>query len=257
MAKTLSYQLAQSQGFQTVPGLLAKGTQPNLDFPPMQDMYAGDSDVVTDRATAGAAILFRQAIARKADGTIVPWDPNATASIGVVHATGTLTFSAAPTAADTVTIAGHVITAEANAATLTGLQYHVGTDATTAGDNFAAVVNANTDTLGVTAVNAAGVVTLTANAAGTGGNAITTTESGTNTAFGAGTLSGGTNGTAAAPQAKMIGVALQDAVLNGPAVYATGGYFNHAWIIWPVQIDTLALRQLAVDGSNLQVGAVL
>lgn len=121
---------------------------------------------------------------------------------GLAQATGTLTFSGPGTAADTVTIGTRVYTLAATVAS-TADQVLVGADATATAANLAAAINGTTGagtTYGsattvntqVTAVAVAGVITLTAKYAGVSSNSIATTEAGTNTSFGAATLTGGT-----------------------------------------------------------------
>jgi hypothetical protein len=60
--------------------------------------------------------------------------------------------------------------------------------------NLATAINDNTATLGVTAAAAAGVVTVTASAPGTGGNSITVADTLNNFTWTAGTLASGTDG---------------------------------------------------------------
>lgn len=244
--------------YQGYPPMLAGGVGTH-DFPVQMELYAGDMPVFTAHGVAGATALEQfRSLGRDASGLIVPWDPEARGTVGNAFATGTLTFSTgAPTAADTVTINGVAITAVANGATPTAHQYRVGTDITTAGDNIAACINADPATFLVTASNAGGVVTLTANAAGTGANAITTTESGTHTAFGAGTLAGGSDITAALPQSKLIGFAAQPCPASGNVPYFAGGNYNYRRMIWPLSITTLLQMQAACDRSVLMVDKVL
>jgi hypothetical protein len=54
-----------------------------------------------------------------------------------------------------------------------------------------------------------------------------------------------------------IGFLAQPAVLNGPAVYYTGGVPNHKALIWPVGVDTLDARKAAFDGTNITISALL
>jgi len=112
-----------------------------------------------------------------------------------VKATGTLTLSGTGTAADTVTINGHLITMVASGAA--GQQINVGASATATAQNLKTYINAHPAT-GVVATGSAAVLTLTALVGGVAGNAITTTEVGTATAFGAATLTGGATGPIAA-----------------------------------------------------------
>lgn len=111
--------------------------------------------------------------------------------IPAVSATGSVTFSGLPVADETVTINGQVYVFKAAAAG--PLEVTIGADADATGTNFAAKVNANS--IVVTAVNAGGVVALTAISAGTGGNAITLVEAASNTVVSGATLTGGVNTT--------------------------------------------------------------
>lgn len=119
-------------------------------------------------------------------------------------ATGTVTFStAAPAANDTVTVNGQVYTFKT---ALTGAAYEVlsGANFTEAATNFKAAINKESGeglTYGqgtpaniyVAASQATGVITLTADRAGTSGNSISLAKSGTNIAVSGANLSGGTN----------------------------------------------------------------
>jgi len=121
-----------------------------------------------------------------------------------VRATGTLTSDATiPTAADTVTIAGTTYTFRAAVGTTT-LEVLLGANYTASMANLTSAINASSGsgtTYGsntpindwVVATNpTAATVVLTSKVPGTVGNNIVTTEAGTHTSFGAGTLTGGT-----------------------------------------------------------------
>lgn len=105
-------------------------------------------------------------------------------------ATGTLTFSGTGTADDTITINGQAITLKASA--VGTYEVTIGGTAAATAQAVKAKINAYPDIFEVSASGDAAVLTLTAHVPGTGGNSITTTESGTGTAFGGATLSGGT-----------------------------------------------------------------
>ncbi len=108
-------------------------------------------------------------------------------------ATGTITFTGQPTAADTVSIHGVDLTFVAGAAGHN--EVTIGGTATITAQALRAVINENSAALLVTAAGGALVLTLTANAEGTGGNSITLTESATNVAVsGSGALTGGVAG---------------------------------------------------------------
>jgi hypothetical protein len=57
--------------------------------------------------------------------------------------------------------------------------------------------------------------------------------------------------------AKAIGFLAQAAVSGGPAVFYTGGVPNHAALIWPSGVTTLAARKAAFAGSNMTISALL
>lgn len=126
-------------------------------------------------------------------GTIT--DVKATTSIVDVRASGTITCTSVA-AGDTVTVAGRTYTAVANAAAVTDplKQFSIsGSDAADAAA-LAAAINAresNLDTSVVSASVNSNVVTVTAVAEGTGGNAITLAKTGAPAISGA-TLANGT-----------------------------------------------------------------
>jgi hypothetical protein len=117
---------------------------------------------------------------------------SATSGAGV-HASGTITFSGQPLADDTITVNGIVITFKA--ASPTGNQVLIGSTADeTAVNLYAFLANSvNVNIAASTYAVASGVITVTAVAVGTGGNAITLTESATNVVVSGATLTGGTN----------------------------------------------------------------
>ncbi len=117
--------------------------------------------------------------------------------VAAVAASGTITISSTgPAENDTVTVAGHVFsfeTAEDGAPYTVVIGGSIGVTA----DNLARKIRERISY--VNAVAAAGVVTITARVAGAAGNAITLTESATNTVVsGSGTLTGGVTAVAAA-----------------------------------------------------------
>lgn len=124
-------------------------------------------------------------------------------------ATGTLTVTGNAVAAETVTIGAVTYTWRA-AVTTTANEVLVGASASASLDNLKSAVNADGNTAvygSLTVVNptvGAGAKTATtlvlyAKTGGTGGNALATTETMTNAAFGAGTLLGGTAATTVNP----------------------------------------------------------
>lgn len=122
-------------------------------------------------------------------------DDKANITIQSVKASGTITISGGlPVANETVTVNGVVYTFKAAANVTLNTHVAIGADEDETGENLAAKINL-VEGLGVaavTAANNAGVVTVTAVADGTGGNAITLVEAATNVAVSGATLSGGT-----------------------------------------------------------------
>jgi hypothetical protein len=132
-------------------------------------------------------------------------------------ATGTVAFSTA-VAGNTVTIRGRTFTALANGSTPANTQqFAVGTGGsadTDTGTAFAAAVNANSSILGVTAVNASGTVTLTANDYGTASNAISLTRVGAPITVSGATLASGVD---------YVGANLQDVTAFQVFAHADSG----------------------------------
>lgn len=126
-----------------------------------------------------------------------------TLNSGPVRATGTISIATGNMAdADTITINSVVLTAKTTPTT--AVQFKVGTTALQTAINLRNCINTNSSTIGVTAtyargtVTTTGVVTCTANGAGTAGN-YTWSQSGSNvTLAGTTAMSGGTNGPIAA-----------------------------------------------------------
>lgn len=100
------------------------------------------------------------------------------AYVGGTKATGTLTFTGAPTATETFVIAGVTFTARASGAT--GNEFNIGGTVTATAANVAAAVNASSDVTDITATSALGVVTFTVDMPGTIGNMIDLSDSLTN-----------------------------------------------------------------------------
>ena len=218
------------------------------------NLFAGEADIITDRAQARYGMHFAKhtVLAQDAGGFLVTYDPQ-------TRATGAITFSGTGTANDTVTINGIVFTLKAAYAVARDVV--IGATAAATAANLAAELNkaANQALTGVYASVSGAVVTLTALVGGTAGNAITTTESGTGASFGGATLSGGAT-TRTTTYGKPIGVALEPvAAATGPVdcPYYSGGIFNHEALLWPAAESTLAARRAAFAGTNINVASLL
>ena len=225
------------------PGLLASGVNLEGRFDQF-DLYVGESDIVTDRAQAadGQAIAQFQVLTYDVDGRLIPW-----AAPGE-FASGTATFSSQPTAADTITINGVVITFETLGAV--GPQVNIGLTTAATAAAFAALINGVPDSYdengrivygtpplagtGVNAyidtVNAPTVVVLTANEEGTAPDAITLAISGTYPTLSGTTLSGAQGDQASGLLGfTAVATATQTVTINGHVVtFETGGASGNA-----------------------------
>lgn len=254
----------------TYPPLLVAGVD-NLGRFDQFDLYGGEGEVITDNAQVAdaQAILQFQVLSLDVNGRLVPYDAS---EFG--YASGALTFTGQPVAAETVTINGVVITARASGAT--GAEFNIGATFAVTAANLAALINGVPDSTdpytsmpvygtaplagtGVTAAVAGGVVTLYAIAPGTAGNAITTTETLTNATFGAATLTGGAAESDVQPK-MATGIAAQAAPATTPGTFLpffVGGVFNHEALVWPAAIATLAQRRRVFAGTDIGVRQLL
>jgi len=231
---------------------LAGGSFPDSFIP--SQVILGDAESTFVTVEAGLSFAKWTVVGLNSLGHAVAWNPAGGFATGAA-ATDTLTFTAQPTAADTVTINSVVTTFVAAGATAAQVNIGATTAATAAA--FAAHVNALTVTMAVNADVVGSVVTLTANLAGTAGNALTVAKSGTYPTLGAATLLGGTaDATTEMREGQLWGVMAQpvDATAGdapGPVFYE--GLFNHEALIWPAGITTLDQRRAACVGSGIMV----
>jgi hypothetical protein len=276
----------------TYPPLLAAGVAIDSTFVPFE-LWAGESDLVTSQGRAGANMLQFTVIARDTlnGNVIVPWNPEALEGAPVDVAAGSYTFSGAPAVNDTVTIGGNVATwmAEPNppfpiqpsapmaqeqvyqnagqliigAATEAGVDGALTTmtAAQASALNLTQYINFFQTSLGVNALvdEATGlIVTVSANDAGTAGNAITLAKSSAAIAVSGAALTGGSVDTARElSTGQAIGFLAQPAVNGGVAVYYTGGVPNHEVLVWPLGIDTVDQRKAAFDRTNITIGKLV
>lgn len=170
-----------------------------------------------------------------------------------VQATNTVAFVSAA-AGNTVTVRGLTFTAIANGGTPADTtQFAVGTGGsadTDTGTAFAAAVNANAGRLGMTAVNASGTVTLTADEYGTYANAWSLAKVGDPITVGGATFSGGVD---------LVGAALSDvgsfavfAEASSGQTVAAGSLacyvLNDITNVWARAVD----RDLALDATAVR-----
>lgn len=187
----------------------------------------------------------------------------AKATYSGTEASGVLTFSGAGTAGDTVTIGTEVYTLVAALSVGPAVENEVliaGTAALTAA-NMAAAINGGAGAgvvySGTTqkhpfvdASVAGAAVTVVAEVAGTGGNAIATTESGTSTSWAAATLTTGAND---AGGVKAAGI-MTAPVVTGANQSTTvdlyrGGHWNMDALVWDTSFDSDAKKRTAFEGS--------
>ncbi len=188
--------------------ILAGGVDTIGTFAPIQ-LWAGEPNGQTTQGTLAAGQKVGQLNARNetfkfpvvalVGGKLVAWDPLGSDNYDD-YASGTLTFSpAVPTAGETVTIAGKVITFRA-AADPDEDEVTIGGTPNATAANLATFINAHRNEFGVAGgviASAAGAVT-TVRSPGTAGNAVTLVEAGAKIAASGATLTGGTDSDAEA-----------------------------------------------------------
>lgn len=172
-------------------------------FAPIQ-LWAGEPNGQTTQGTVKSGQVlgllndreetYKFPVVALVGGKLVKWDPLASDNYDD-YATGTLTFSTAvPTAAETATIAGKVITFRA-AADPDEDEVTIGATLNATAANLAAFINAHRNDFGVAGgvtASAAGAV-VTVRSPGTAGNAVTLAEAGANIAASGANLTGGTD----------------------------------------------------------------
>lgn len=193
---------------------------------------------------------------------------SAGASSAVV-ATGQLTFSGTGTANDTVTIGSTTYTLKASVTTTANEVKIGGTSAETAANLIAAINGGagagsvyGSDTVAHPDVTARAdtslIVGLAANVPGAAGNSIATTESGSNTSFGAATLTGGRDSAGIrAVGLTVIAVTTPGSGAKKGAPIYRGGCFNPNLINWPASYDTTAEKMRAFHGAQTPTNIVL
>jgi hypothetical protein len=168
-------------------------------------LYAGEKQPVTTQGVAAAGYVFgmmnaqggtsKFPVVAEVGGELVPWNPLADSNAPGAFATGTVTFSTAvPSANETVTINGEVITFKA-AADPDEFEVTIGATLALTAAALAAFINEHRNEFGtdfpITATSSAGVVTV--RAPGDAGEAVTLAEAGANIAVSGGTLASGSD----------------------------------------------------------------
>lgn len=218
------------------------------------DLEGGEGPIVDDQAQAAdaQAILALQVVTYNAAGRVIPWPGTAD------FAYGSISYTAQPTAADTITVNGVVITYVAG--TPAANQVQIGADLATTLASTAALINAAPDTYLVTAnVSGGNTLNLTAVSEGTAGNTIALADSSTNTTVSGATLTDVT-GAETVPGANPVGVAMFAVPATTPGGKLTirvQGIFNHEVLVWPAGITTLAQRKMAFANTGLGIRQLL
>lgn len=232
----------------TYPPLLASGITEGDRFDPF-DLFAGDTPAVaTDQGQMadGVAATQFQVLMHDAEGKLVPL------TTAGDFATGGYTVGGQPTAADTITINGEVITFVA--ADPGADEVLIDSTTTLTAANIRALINSDPEKYGVTASGTGTTVTLTAIAAGTAGNAITTVEGVTDAGFTvAGATLTGANAAEDVPSGNAVAIACQPVAAATPGAFVpvyVAGCFNHEALQWPAGLATLRTRKMAFESSR-------
>ncbi|TPI86355.1 hypothetical protein [Mesorhizobium sp. B2-8-9] len=224
------------------------------------DLFSGDLPPKVTRDyqyEVSQTILARTVVGLNASNKIVP----ATNFFQAAKAaTGVLTFSGVGTAADTITIGAGTYTLRA-APTTVANEVKIGASAAETAANLAAAINlgAGAGTLygSLTTEHptvmaeslGAGIVGITAKTPGTAGNALASTEAGTNTSFGAATLTGGEDQFGAKAMGVSVIKVVTDADDTSGAPIYIQGCINPDALIWHASFDSDAKKAVAFDGA--------
>lgn len=220
----------------------------------------GDGAAPTQTANVPESTTFElyEVVAKNSAGDLVAAVYGASSGV----ATGELTFSGVGTADDTITIGTTVYTLKA--APAAAYEVKIGASAAATAANMISAINADADaitagdvgpdTVAHPSVSAAegsttAKVLVTAFVSGDEANAVATTETGTNTAWGAATLTGGDDDV----QLKPFGIT------TAPVVTASGqrttidvyrgGHWDIDQLVWDDSFDTDAKKLAAFEGS--------
>jgi hypothetical protein len=236
------------------PDLLAHGIQNQEAFAPF-DLFSGSGPWNTTQVQAadGQAIRQFEVLTLNAAGRLVPLSQSGE------FGTGSIVVGGQPVAGETVTVNGQAITFRASNPAVG--ECLIGADPTATATNLRAVINDRPDTYGVSASGTGTTVTLTANAEGAAGNAVTLVEGVAAAGF---TVSGATLAGAGTTEGVVSGEAFAVAAQPVPAttpggwvpVFISGG-FNHEALLWPAGMNSLATRKMAFQGTPVYVQQLL
>jgi hypothetical protein len=236
------------------PDLLAHGVENQEAFIPF-DLLAGSGpwNDTSAQAADGQAIRQFEVLALNAAGRLVPLSQSGD------FATGSIVVGGQPVAGETVTINGQAITFRASNPAVG--ECLIGAEPTATATNLKAVINDRPDTYGVSASGTGTTVTLTANAEGAAGNAVTLVEGVAAAGF---TVSGATLAGAGTTEGVVSGEAFAVAMQPVPATTPGGwvpirisGGFNHEALLWPAGMNSLATRKAAFARTPIYVQQLL
>jgi hypothetical protein len=190
-------------------------------------------------------------------------------AVPAVAATNALTFAGVGIAAETITIGAVTYTLRA-AVTTVANEVLIGATAADTANNLIAAINrgagAGTTYGSLTLVHptvsarstASGVVGLVAKAPGVGGNAIATTETGTNISFATATMAGGLAQVGARPMGILMYPVTTGPTGNKPVGRVLrAGCVNPDLLVWDSSFGTDALKLAAFEGASAPTQFVL
>lgn len=235
---------------QTYANLLAHGVDNAGDVPADFELFAGDTPkVATDQGQMadGVACSQFQVLMHDAEGKLTPL---LTAGD---YATGGYVVGANPTAADTITVNGSVITF-ISSGTPDADEVLIAATPTLTAQAIRDVINSDPELYGSTASGTGTTVTLTAIAVGTAGNSVATLEGVTSGSFTvAGATLTGANAAEDVPSGDAAAISCQPVIAATPGKFVpvyVAGCFNHEALVWPAGLVTLRTRKLAFADSR-------
>lgn len=240
---------------QTYPNQLASGInlvgEVGADF----ELWAGEPGR-TDQGQAadGVAITQFQVLMHDAEGKYVPL------TLTGDYATGGYVVGGQPSAADTITVNGQVITF-ITSGTPTATQVLVGSTTADTAESIRDLINSNPELYGSVASGTGTTVTLTAIAQGTAGNSIATLEGVTSGSFTvAGATLTGANAAEDVPSGNAVAFAAQPCAATTPGAWVSvyvSGVPNHEALVWPAGLSTLRQRKMAFEGTPITPKQIL
>lgn len=241
---------------QTYPNLRASGINSGGDVDSLFELFAGDTPPVATlqgQAADAQAIQQFEVLMYDAEGKVIPF------TVSDNYAVGGYAVGGQPTATDTITVNGQVITFVASGAAAN--QVNIGSSTTETATNIREIINSDPEKYGCTASGSGTTVTLTAFAAGTAGNSVGTLEGVTSASFtvAASTLLGA-DASADTPSNNAVAIAAQAVAAETPGAFVPiyiAGCFNHEALVWPAGIATLRQRMLAFAGTGITVKQLL